>query len=224
VEESHQQAHDSLEQALQQAERDRADAAADRKAAARERADAAADREQAARDRAAAEQLRTETAASLELAATDELTGAWTRRFGLEQLSRELGRANRTGSGLAVVFVDVDGLKQINDDHGHLAGDELLALISEVIRAHLRSYDTVVRYGGDEFVCAMPHLGAAEAQARFEEIADVLRVLDPEHSISFGVAEAGTDDNLQSLISRADDGLLASRASRPGGSERDGTA
>jgi diguanylate cyclase (GGDEF)-like protein len=105
-----------------------------------------------------------------------------------------------------------------------LAGDELLALISEVIRAHLRSYDTVVRYGGDEFVCAMPHLGAAEAQARFEQIADVLRVLDPEHSISFGVAEAGTDDNLQSLISRADDGLLASRASRPGGSERDGTA
>jgi diguanylate cyclase (GGDEF)-like protein len=224
VEESHQQARDSLEQALQQAERDRADAAADRKAAARERADAAADREQAARDRAAAEQLRTETAASLELAATDELTGAWTRRFGLEQLSRELGRANRTGSGLAVVFVDVDGLKQINDDHGHLAGDELLALISEVIRARLRSYDTVVRYGGDEFVCAMPHLGAAEAQARFEQIADVLRVLDPEHSISFGVAEAGTDDNLQSLISRADDGLLASRASRPSGSERDGTA
>jgi len=64
----------------------------------------------------------------------------------------------------------------------------------------------------------------AAAQARFDQIADVLRVLDPEHSISFGVAEAGTDDNLQSLISRADDGLLASRASRPSGSERDATA
>ena len=120
---------------------------------------AAADREEAARDRAAAEQLQNETAASLELAATDELTGAWTRRFGLEQFTRELARAHRTGSGLVLVFVDVDGLKQINDDHGHLAGDELLALISEVIRAHLRSYDTVVRYGGDEFVCAMPNTG-----------------------------------------------------------------
>jgi diguanylate cyclase (GGDEF)-like protein len=222
VEDSQDRANDSVERALQLAERARADAAADRKAAARERADAAADREEAARERAAAQQLQDETAASLELAATDEMTGAWTRRFGLEQLTRELARAHRTGARLVVVFVDVDGLKKINDDHGHLAGDELLTLISEVIRAHLRSYDTVVRYGGDEFVCAMPNLGAVEARTRFERIADVLRVLNPEHSISFGVAEAGPDDNLQSLIIRADEGLLESRASRHSGSRTDG--
>jgi diguanylate cyclase (GGDEF)-like protein len=214
VEDAHDRANDSAEQALRRAERERAEAAADREEAERERAAAAADREEAVRERAEAQRLQNETAASLELAATDELTGAWTRRFGLEQLTHELARAHRTESALALVFVDVDGLKQINDDHGHLAGDELLTLIAEVIRAHLRPYDTVVRYGGDEFVCAMPNTGADQAQARFDEIADVLRVLNPEHSISFGVAEAESGDNLQSLISRADEGLLESRASR----------
>jgi diguanylate cyclase (GGDEF)-like protein len=217
VEDAHDQAKDSAEQALTRAERERAAAAAERDEAARERAAAAADREEAARERAEAQRLRNETAASLELAATDELTGAWTRRFGLEQLTRELARAHRTENALALVFVDVDGLKQINDDHGHLAGDELLTLIGEVIRAHLRPYDTVVRYGGDEFVCAMPNTGADQAHARFDEIADILRVLNPEHSISFGVAEAEPDDNLQSLISRADEGLLESRVPRDSG-------
>ena len=106
--------------------------AADREEARRERAAAAADREEAARERAEAQRLRNETAASLELAATDELTGAWTRRFGLEQLTHELARAHRTESALALVFVDVDGLKRINDAHGHLAGDELLTLIGKV--------------------------------------------------------------------------------------------
>ena len=216
MDDAHDRADDTAEQALRRAERERAEAAADREAAARERAEAAADREAAAREREEAQRLRDETAASLELAATDELTGAWTRRFGLEQLTRELARAHRTGSSLVLVFVDVDGLKKINDAHGHLAGDELLTLIGEVIRAHLRRYDTVVRYGGDEFVCAMPDTGADQAHARFDQIAHVLRLLNPEHSISFGVAEAQPDDNLQSLIVRADEGLLDSRASRAG--------
>ena len=180
----------SSDHILRRAEHERAEAAADRAAAANERAEAAADREAAARDLAEAKRLRSETAASLELASTDELTGAWTRRFGLEHLTRELARAHRTGARLTVVFVDVDGLKRINDAHGHLAGDELLTMISEIIRAHLRPYDLVVRYGGDEFVCAMPDVGAVEVQARFDKIAEVLRMLNPEHSISFGVAEA----------------------------------
>jgi diguanylate cyclase (GGDEF)-like protein len=223
VEDSHDQANDSIERALRRAERERADAAADREEAARDRAEAAADRKEAVRERVEAQQLRDETAANLELAATDELTGAWTRRFGLEQIARELARAHRTGARLALVFVDVDGLKRINDDHGHLAGDELLTLISEVIRAHLRPYDVVVRYGGDEFVCAMSNVRAADARTRFDRIAEVLRVLNPEHSISFGVTEAGPDDNLQGLIIRADEGLLESRALRVSGSKSDGS-
>lgn len=210
----HDESNASPDRTLRRAEHARAEAAADREAAAAERAQAAADREAAARDLAEAQRLRSETAASLELASTDDLTGAWTRRAGLEHLTRELARAHRTGARLSVVFVDVDGLKRLNDAHGHLAGDELLTLISEIIRAHLRPYDLVVRYGGDEFICGMPDVSAIEARARFDKIAEVLRMLNPEHSISFGVAEAEASDNLQQLIIRADEGLLASREVR----------
>ena len=113
-----------------------------------------------------------------------------------------------------MVFVDVDGLKQVNDVHGHQAGDELLALIGEVIRGSLRSYDMVVRYGGDEFVCAMPNLALKDARARFEKIAEVLALLDPKHGVSFGVAQAKPGESLHRLIIRADTDLLDVRSSR----------
>src|SRR4051812_1214350 len=177
-------------------------------------AKAAADRAAAARDRAEAERLRDEAASMVAVAATDELTGAWSRRFGLDELERSLLRAHREKTALVLVFIDVDGLKQVNDLHGHQAGDELLALIGEVIRAHLRPYDIIVRYGGDEFLCGIPNMSAADARARFGAIAAVLRLLDSEHSISFGVAEAQTDESLHRLIIRADTHLLEARETR----------
>jgi diguanylate cyclase (GGDEF)-like protein len=176
--------------------------------------EASEDRAAAAADRAEAERLREEAAAMLALATTDELTGAWSRRFGLEEIERMLIRAKREGTQLVLAFIDVDKLKQVNDVHGHQAGDELLALIGHVVRAHLRPYDIVVRYGGDEFVCAMPNMSAAHVRARFEEIAAVLTQLDPAHSISFGIAEAQADENLQRLIISADTDLLHARESR----------
>lgn len=183
-------------------------------AAERARSEAAMDRSAAARDRAEAERLRNEAAAMLALAATDELTGAWSRRFGLEELERTLVRAEREGTAFALVFIDVDGLKQVNDRHGHQAGDELLGLIGYVVRAHLRPYDVVVRYGGDEFVCAMPKMSGAQARARFREIAAVLTRVDPAHSISFGVAETRRGESLQRLIIRADTDLFQARERR----------
>jgi diguanylate cyclase (GGDEF)-like protein len=194
---------------------DAAERARAEEAAERARAEAAADREAAARDRAEAERLRSEAAAMLAAAATDELTGVWSRRFGLEEIEREVSRAQRERTSLTLAFVDVDKLKQVNDMHGHQAGDELLALIAQVVRAHLRPYDTVVRYGGDEFVCAAPNMSAQEARQRFDSIARVLRLIDPEHSISFGVAEARDGESLHRLIIRADADLLGARASRP---------
>jgi diguanylate cyclase (GGDEF)-like protein len=183
-------------------------------AAERAQAKAVIDRAAAAIDRAAAERLRDEAAAMLALAGTDELTGAWSRRFGLEEIERTLIRATREDTALAVTFIDVDSLKQVNDLHGHQAGDELLALIGHVVRAHLRPYDVVVRYGGDEFVCATPNMSEAQTRARFEEIAAVLTHLDPRHSISFGVAEARPSESLHRLIIRADTDLLQERESR----------
>src|SRR5438552_5090078 len=193
----------SREDILLRAKRDRARAAADRAKAADDRtraaADrtrAAADREDAARERAEALRHRTESADDLRFATTDELTGAWTRRFGLEEVSRELERAHRTGASLVLAFIDVDGLKQVNDSQGHLAGDALLRLVGETLRANVRPYDVIVRYGGDELVCAMPNLSGPEARARFETIATSLTAINAEHSVTFGLAAAEPADSL----------------------------
>jgi len=129
----------------------RAARARERAAAARERA--RADRELAAADRAAAAHDRDVLRASLDLAALDELTAAWTRRAGLEMLDRELVRAERSGGWLTLAFLDVDGLKRVNDDRGHAAGDELLRTLAKTVAAHVRAYDLLIRYGGDEFLC-----------------------------------------------------------------------
>ena len=196
----------SREDILLRAERDRARAAADRAKAADDRARAAHDRQHAARERAT-------SADNLKLATTDELTGAWTRKFGLEEVSRELERAHRTGATLLLGFVDVDGLKTINDANGHLAGDALLRLLGELLRANVRPYDVIVRFGGDELLCAMPNLNAHEARARFEKIAAGLAAVDAEYSITFGLAEAEPADSLEDLIARADGDLIDVRQS-----------
>jgi diguanylate cyclase (GGDEF)-like protein len=206
----------SREDLLSRSRRDRARAAADRAKAADDRARAAADRQEAARERSEALRQRTESANDLRFATTDELTGAWTRRFGLEEVSRELERAHRTGAPLMLAFIDVNGLKQVNDSQGHLAGDRLLQLLGKTLRANIRPYDVIVRYGGDELVCAMPNLSAAEAGARFERIAAALTAADAKHSITFGLAQAEPADSLEELIARADADLLEARRSGRG--------
>src|SRR6266508_6637369 len=203
----------SREDIALRAERDRARAAADRAKAADDRARAAADRQEAARERAEARRDSTRSADDLKLATTDELTGAWTRKLGLEDVSRELERAHRTGARLVLAFVDVDGLKAVNDSQGHLAGDALLRLLGETLRGNVRPYDVIVRYGGDELLCAMSNLGVPEARARFEKIAAALAAADADHSITFGLAAAEPADGLEELIARADADFLEARNS-----------
>ena len=204
----------SREDVLLRAERDRARAAADRAKAADDRARAAADRQQSAHERAEALRERTKAAHDLKRVATDELTGAWARTFGLEEVSRQLERAHRTGAGLVLAFIDVDGLKAVNDSQGHLAGDALLRLVGDTLRANVRPYDVIVRYGGDELLCAMPNLSVREARVRFETIAAALAAADPQHSVTVGLAEAEPADSLEELIHRADADLLKARNSR----------
>jgi len=201
----------NLDDLLVRAQRDRHRAAADRAKAADDRRRAAGDRAQAARERAEARRNQAEAANALTLATTDELTGTWARRSGLAVASRELERAHRTGATLVLAFVDVDGLKAVNDIHGHAAGDALLRLVSDTIRANVRRYDVLVRYGGDELLCAMPNLTAGDARQRFEKIAASLKSVNTGHSVTFGLAEAEATDSLEELIVRADEALLESR-------------
>jgi diguanylate cyclase (GGDEF)-like protein len=196
---------------LVRARRDRARAAADRAKAAEDRVRAADDRRDAAERRTQAALERAEFSEQLTAATRDELTGAWSRSFGLDEASRELERAHRTGTTLSFAFVDVDELKQLNDSQGHLAGDALLRVVGGALRANLRTYDVIVRYGGDEFICAMPDLQPADARIRLQRVASLLKADNPKHSITFGLAEAEPADSLRELIARADTDLLETR-------------
>jgi diguanylate cyclase len=184
-------------------------AVADREAAAADRIRAAEDRREAARDRAAA-------VAELESAHLDQLTGAYLRGIGQVALRQELERARREGGGLVLAFVDVNGLKRVNDRYGYLAGDELLRDVAAILRSRLRSYEPVVRFGGDEFVCAIAGVSLEAAQRRFDEIECALAEAGRPDAISVGLAALRDTDSLTDLLSRADGALARGRARRFG--------
>ena len=161
----------TTEERLLRAERDRAQAAVDRANAAEDRKRAAADRERATRERVEALHAEAQARDDLLVMSTDELTGVWARRVGLANIEREIERARRTQTSLVLIFVDVDGLKKVNDSEGHTSGDQLLRRFTTTLQAHIRPYDVVVRYGGDEFLCAMPNLTLDAARERIERVA-----------------------------------------------------
>jgi diguanylate cyclase (GGDEF)-like protein len=140
----------------------------------------------------------------------DELTGAHRRTAGLFELEREVLRARRTEQPFTLAFIDVDGLKAVNDLHGHAAGDQLLALVADTVRNHIRPYDLFVRYGGDEFLCGLLGLDIAEVMARFELVNVELNVSGGV-SVTTGFAVLHTDEPLGDLIRHADDDLYRRR-------------
>ena len=100
-----------------------------------------------------ADKLRASLRAGLELAVTDSLTGLYNRRYGLYRLAQMIGAAE---NGVAVMMLDVDHFKGINDRHGHAAGDEVLRRLGRRLRAELRYGDLLARIGGEEFLVALP--------------------------------------------------------------------
>ncbi|MFL6240227.1 MAG: GGDEF domain-containing protein [Actinomycetes bacterium] len=184
------------------------DLAEERMLLARDRAAAALDRQQAALDRLRA-------AAYLMRSYRDELTGALHRGPGRDQLTRELERAQRSREDLVVAFADVVALKQVNDEKGHQAGDDLLRAVGQALRTGLRSYDIVVRYGGDEFVCALPNTSVGAARRRFTDVSNLLAAASPGARIDVGLAQLAEGERLDDVIRRADDQLYAVRRRAP---------
>jgi diguanylate cyclase (GGDEF)-like protein len=122
-----------------------------------------------------------------------------------------MARAQRTKQPLALAFADVDNLKSTNDVFGHATGDQMLREIVNTIRAKLRPYDVIIRYGGDEFVCVISEMDLTEAAARFSLVNTDL-ALDPDHgSVTVGLAELLPDDLPADLIARADADLYRER-------------
>jgi len=184
-------------------------AAADRAGALRDRKGGASDRVQAADDRLAASGDRLLSARDRSNFSVDDLTGAYRRDPGLVALAREIEKAQRTRQPFVLAFVDVDSLKATNDSHGHAAGDQRLRETAEAIRGRLRSYDLIIRFGGDEFVCALPDLTMVEAAERFALIeADLMAA---NQRITVGMAEVESDDALEDLIARADAVMYSKR-------------
>jgi two-component system, cell cycle response regulator len=157
-------------------------------------------------------------------ASHDSLTSAWNRAAILERVREELLRGERSGSALGVAMADLDHFKAINDTHGHRCGDEVLRETVRRIRACLRPYDAVGRYGGEEFLIAMPACDAAASLGLALRIRDTLAASPVETSqggipvtISLGVTAAdgsATGVNVDTLVSRADAALYKAKEQR----------
>jgi diguanylate cyclase (GGDEF)-like protein len=202
-------------------------AAQSRARAALQRQAAAEDREHASRDRQFAALDRQAYARELATAATDEVTGTLRRGVGLAALQREMDRTRRTGEQLIVAFVDVDGLKAANDDQGHSAGDAPLRTVARLIGDEFRSYDLILRFGGDEFVCSFCGDGLDEIGKRFARVGAHLNEAIPEASISIGVSQRRPGDTIKTLLDRADTTMIATRrecSRRVAEMDRTGTA
>jgi diguanylate cyclase (GGDEF)-like protein len=182
----------------------RAEAAADRLRAAEDRSRAASDRSKAAGERAWLE-------AELQAAQVDELTGAYRREMGRLAITHEIDRARRSGGPLAVAFVGVDELRTVSDRDGHAAGDRVLQSVVRAMRARLRSFDPIIRYGEDEFVCGLGSTDLAAAERRFDVIGVAIKA-DAGVGISVGYAELEPGDTADGLIERADAAMLGVKA------------
>ena len=144
------------------------------------------------------------------LAATDPMTGLANYRRLTEVLDTEMTRAKRTGRGFAVLMLDVDRMKHINDQYGHLMGDRALRRVAHALLASCRSLDTVARYGGDEFAMVMPETGPEGAAAIERRVRDRLCGSSEEFplSASVGVALYPRDgETIDHLLLAADQAL-----------------
>ena len=152
-----------------------------------------------------------------ELVVTDPLTGLPNYRRLVEVLGLEIGRSNRSDRPFAVVFFDMDGLKRINDELGHLIGSRAVCRFAETLRAACRATDTAARYGGDEFVAVLPDTDDEGAQLVIRRVTERLAEDrdKPELSVSAGTAIYPRDGGTPTtLLSAADRALYAVKAEK----------
>lgn len=156
----------------------------------------------------------------LEQAIRDPLTGLYNRRYVQETLPRDLSRARREGHPLALVLLDLDHFKRVNDSYGHAAGDEVLKTVSAILMQGARESDMICRYGGEEFLIALPGMSPEQALQRVQawrlELAQThTKVGDAivNVTLSAGIAAYpmhGADTD--TLVARADEALYRSKA------------
>lgn len=155
------------------------------------------------------------------LAVTDGLTGMHNRRYGMSRFGEEFARARRSRGALGCILIDVDKFKEVNDTHGHLVGDEVLKKLSQLVSGSVRAYDIACRYGGEEFLVALPGAGIEEVKSFAERLMKTLReelavtsgASRIRVTVSMGAAgmEAG-DESCDSMLKRADEALYKAKS------------
>ena len=160
---------------------------------------------------------REQWAALERLALTDSVTGLFNRHAGDLALEREVARARRTRAPFSLALIDVDHFKQVNDRHGHAAGDEVLKQISSILSATFRASDLAVRWGGDEFLVFLPDVPASGAMVFAERARRQVEALSFENvgavTLSAGIVQVRPDEDARAAIRRADAQLYEAKRS-----------
>ena len=154
-----------------------------------------------------------------EVYSTDPLTQIGNRVRLEDEAGKWIERCVRHGLNLSLVLTDVDNLKHINDEHGHLAGDVILCEIAQIMRSQLRKNDVCVRWGGDEFVLLLPKTNMEEAEKLVKRIKRAIQEykfnIGTKVTCSFGIADLNKGGSLEQLIKQADDSMYNEKNKRP---------
>jgi diguanylate cyclase (GGDEF)-like protein len=162
------------------------------------------------------EQRRTRDAA-IRLSTIDSLTGLYNRSYFFAALEREIARGDRSGRAFCLVMLDLDDLKGVNDRFGHIAGDQVLRGVADIVRGGVRKIDTAARYGGDEFVALLPETDPTGGWVVAEKIRQTvaeqgLPTVDPGPTVSVGVVSYPADGRTaDALLVSADRAMYASK-------------
>jgi len=146
---------------------------------------------------------------------TDELANIHNRAYFEIEIDKEIARSKRENTPLSMIILDIDKFKDINDNYGHLVGDEILKELAKIIKQNRRESDTFARWGGDEFVVILPNTTLKDSK----KVAEYLRVMVEKHiskdglriTCSFGVAQFSEKGTKESLLNRADDALYIAK-------------
>jgi diguanylate cyclase (GGDEF)-like protein len=165
------------------------------------------------------ETLKARIAALERLADTDQLTPLPNRRALVREAERAIARVARYGTPAALMYVDVDNLKAVNDAHGHAAGDAALNHLAGLLRAELRAGDFVARIGGDEFALIVEPVDAAAADAKASTLGQaaaggnfIWQGATVSVGISIGVTMIDAADTVDALLARADARMYAAKS------------
>ncbi|MBU0595588.1 GGDEF domain-containing protein, partial [Candidatus Bipolaricaulota bacterium] len=152
------------------------------------------------------------------LALFDQLTGIGNRRYAEMTLTSRHDELKRYGSPYGVLMIDIDQFKTFNDDHGHDVGDAVLRMVAQTLKASIRSFDVVTRWGGEEFLVVMEKVDAGELTTRAETLCRLVEtsslVTDGRHlaaTVSIGAVIASPESTPEEAVKRADECLYHSK-------------